>query len=184
MVTPTTTKETIPLWLAVSITIVVALPLSLYLGRYNIPLWASFIVWAEYFTFGAKASALRIIIPCYAYGAVLTALSLYMTVLLAPHLPKNMALYISLAVWMGILVYLLRYSKFLWDGSLAVFNGVSLSLGVYFTASYPATHSIYAQPWVSFLWVLVAGYIGAFLGWFNVTITFPRIVRDKSAAAE
>ena len=47
------TKETIPFWLAVGITAIVFLPLTIFLGKYNIPLWVSFIVWAEFFNFGA-----------------------------------------------------------------------------------------------------------------------------------
>ena len=43
------TKETIPFWLAVSITVMFILPLGLYFGQYSLPLWVAFIVWAEYF---------------------------------------------------------------------------------------------------------------------------------------
>ena len=37
-------RDRVPLWLAVSITVVVSLPFGLWLGDYNLPLWVSFIV--------------------------------------------------------------------------------------------------------------------------------------------
>ena len=52
------TKDRIPLWLAVAITVVVSLPFGIWLSRWNLPIWVSFIVWAEYFALGAKAQAL------------------------------------------------------------------------------------------------------------------------------
>ena len=57
------TKDTIPLWLAAAITVVVSLPFGLWLGDWNLPLWIAFIVWAEYFALGAKPKVLTTIIP-------------------------------------------------------------------------------------------------------------------------
>jgi hypothetical protein len=42
-------KGMIPLWLAVAITVLVSMPFGLWLGKFNVALWCSFIVWAEYF---------------------------------------------------------------------------------------------------------------------------------------
>ena len=66
----TETKNTIPLWLAVAITVVVSLPFGIWLGKLNLPLWAAFIVWAEYFALGAKPSALKIMVPAYTLGVI------------------------------------------------------------------------------------------------------------------
>ena len=68
------TRDTIPLWLAVAITVVVALPFGVWLGNYNIPIWASFIVWAEYFALGAKPAALKTMLPAYTLGVVAAAI--------------------------------------------------------------------------------------------------------------
>ena len=54
------TQDTLPLWLAVAITVCVSLPFGIWLGNYNLPIWASFIVWAEYFALGAKPQAQRV----------------------------------------------------------------------------------------------------------------------------
>ena len=62
------TRNRVPLWLAISITVVVSLPFGLWLGDYNLPLWVSFIVWAEYFVLGAKPAALKVIIPAFLIG--------------------------------------------------------------------------------------------------------------------
>ena len=61
-------RDRVPLWLAVSITVVVSLPFGLWLGDYNLALWVSFIVWAEYFVLGGKPAALKIIIPAFLIG--------------------------------------------------------------------------------------------------------------------
>lgn len=167
-------KETIPLWLAVAITVVVSLPFGLFLGTYNLALWVAFIVWAEYFALGAKPEALRLIIPCFVLGAILTGAAMFTTVLLAPTLTLNVALALSLFVWVGLMVYIMRYSSTLSKGSLAYFNGISMLLAVYFTQSYPPTADALLQPWVAAVWVILSGLLGAALGWFNVTITFPR----------
>lgn len=59
-------KNTIPFWLAVAITAIVFLPLTMFLGKYNIPLWVSFIVWAEFFAFGANVKdAGKLILPAF-----------------------------------------------------------------------------------------------------------------------
>ena len=64
------TKNTIPLWLAIAITVVVSLPFGIWLDKLNLPLWAAFIVWAEYFALGAKPSALKTMVPAYTLGVV------------------------------------------------------------------------------------------------------------------
>ncbi len=180
----TQVKETIPLWLAVAITVVVSLPFGLFLGKYNLPLWVAFIVWAEYFALGAKPDALRVIIPAFSLGAILTAAAMFVTVLLAPLLSLNLALAVSLFVGVGFMVYIMRYSDVLGKGSLPYFNGISMLLAVYFTASYPdaATTAPLVQPWVAAIWVILADILGSLLGWFNVTITFPRPVEKPGMA--
>lgn len=172
------TKESIPLFLAVAITVVVSLPFGLFLGKYNIPLFAAFIVWAEYFALGAKPAALKIIYPSFALGALLTGASMFATVLLAPALGMNLALAISLFVGVGLMVYIMRFSKILSDGSLPYFNGISMLLAVYLTSNYPATANALLQPWVAALWTILAGILGGLLGWFNILITFTHPVQD------
>jgi hypothetical protein len=68
-------KETIPLWLAVAITVLVSIPFGLWLGKWNFTLWVGFIVWAEYFQYGAKPSAIKLILPSYTYGAIVTGIT-------------------------------------------------------------------------------------------------------------
>lgn len=170
-------KETIPLWLAVAITVVVALPFGLYFDKYNLPLWVAFVVWAEYFALGAKPQALRLIIPAYALGVALTGVIMVAVAALAPSLPKNLALAICLFVGVGAMVYGMRYSKTLQEGSLAYFNGISMLLGVYLLGAYPTsafTTNVYLLPLVAVVWAILGGLLGAALGWFNVKITFPR----------
>src|SRR5664279_3350145 len=70
----TETKDTIPLWLAVAITVCVALPFGIWLGNYNLPIWASFFVWAEYFALGAQPEALKTMVPAFSLGVVGAAL--------------------------------------------------------------------------------------------------------------
>jgi hypothetical protein len=178
----TETKETIPLWLAVAITVVVSLPFGLYLDKYNLPLWVAFVVWAEYFALGAKPAALRLMLPAYALAAVLTGVTMVAVSVLAPSLPKNWALAICLFIGVGVMVYIMRYSKTLQAGSLPYFNGISMLLGVYFTGAYPTTAfttDAHLLPLVAAVWAILGGVLGAALGWFNVTITFPHQVASS-----
>lgn len=179
-VAPVQTKETIPLWLAVAITVVVSLPFGLYLGSYNLPLFVAFIVWAEYFALGAHPDALRTIVPAYTTGVIITGASMFAWVLLKQYTPldPNLALAISLFVFVGAMVYIMKYVPVLGKGSLPYFNGISMLLAVYLTSSYPnaATWDALAQPWVAAGWAVLAGWLGCLLGWFNVAITFPRKV--------
>ena len=61
--------KALPLWIAVPITVLVSLPFGLWLGAWSLPLWLAFIVWAEYFTLGARPAALKIMIPAFVSGA-------------------------------------------------------------------------------------------------------------------
>jgi len=180
----TETKERIPLWLAVAITVVVSLPFGLYLDKYNLPLWVAFVVWAEYFALGAKPQALRVMVPAYALGVALTGIIMVAVAVLAPSLPTNGALAVCLFVGVGAMVFGMRYSKTLQAGSLPYFNGISMLLGVYFTGAFPSTFTGDANllPLVAAVWAILGGLLGAALGWFNVTITFPHLVASSKTA--
>jgi hypothetical protein len=179
---PVHVKETVPLWLAVAITVVVSLPFGLYLGDYKIPLFVSFVVWAEYFALGAAPEALKTIVPAYIAGVVLTGVSMFFVAWLPQFTPltTNGALAVSLFVFVGFMVYIMKFFPVLGKGSLPYFNGISMLLAVYFTASYPhaSTWDPLVQPFIAAGWAIVAGLLGCLLGWFNVTITFPHKVPD------
>ncbi len=199
------TKNTIPLWLAVAITVVVSLPFGIWLGKIAFPLWAAFIVWAEYFALGAKPSALKIMVPAYILGAVGGAIicefyvalgKLFGTpsnVLVDFNLQQltndNLALYIAFFVGFCILIYAMKWMPVTLAGTLPFFNGVSVFLGVYFTGSFMGWFKDFnvSADWMPFAVVLFAaisaelgGLLGAVLGWFNVVIMFPRPVAQKS----
>ena len=179
-------KETIPLWLAVAITVLISVPFSLWLGAFNFAVWCSFIVWAEYFALGAKPSALRIILPSFAYSAVLTGLTLAVIPLLGflPTLvtPGDLAVMVALFVGVAFMVFSMRWAKVFQDGSLPFFNGISMVLAVYFTGSYPQIVSGALAPLWAAVWTILMGAFGALLGVFNVWLTFPRKV-DTAAAS-
>jgi hypothetical protein len=61
--------DTIVLWLAVAITVLVSMLFGLWLGKWNFTLWAAFIVWAKYFALGAKSAGVKVILPSVAYAA-------------------------------------------------------------------------------------------------------------------
>ena len=175
-------KETIPLWLAVGITVVVSVPFTLWLGTYNLAVWVSFIVWAEYFALGAKPAALRTILPSFAYSAILTGLTLAAIPLLGflPSLVAPGDLAVALALFVGVcfMVYSMRWAKVFADGSLPFFNGISMVLAVYFTSSFPQIGVAPGlAPIFAAVWTILLGAFGAARGVFNVWLTFPRPVR-------
>lgn len=175
-------KETIPLWLAVGITVVVSIPFTLWLGKYNMAVWVSFIVWAEYFALGAKPAAIKTILPSFAYSAALTGLSLAAIPLLSflPSLvvPGDLAVAVALFVGVCFMVFSMRWAKVFQDGSLPFFNGISMVLAVYFTSSYPQIGVPAAvAPLFAAVWTVLLGALGAALGVFNVWLTFPKPVK-------
>lgn len=178
--------QRVPLWLAVGITVVVSLPFGLFLGKYNIALWAAFIVWAEYFALGATPKAFKYILVAYPVGAFSMAVFAFVNNYFTVKLKWNGNF--SVAVWLFILVsiavYIMRFSEIFDKGSLPYFNGLSVYLAFYFTGlkpgmgAGPLTSNPFLDPWILWIWVVLAAVLGSVLGWFNVLITFP--VKVKS----
>jgi hypothetical protein len=182
---PTThVKETIPLWIAVGITVAVSCPFTLWLSHWNLAVWCSFIVWAEYFALGAKPRVVKTILPAFATSTIGTAILLAIIALLGswPTLVTagDLAVIVVLGVGCGLLVYLMRFWKVLQAGSLPFFNGISMALAVYFTGSYPdiTDQASLAALW-SGVWTVALGAFGVLLGMFNVWLTFPKEVESR-----
>jgi hypothetical protein len=178
------TKETIPFWLAVSITVMFILPLGLYFGQYSLPLWVAFIVWAEYFALGANLGTIKTIIPAYTTGAFWGVCMILLYTWLATFMTGASVypMYIALFVGVSVMVYVMKYFKVFQTGSLPYFNGLSMLLAVYFTGAHPAfTTNAYVLVLLAGAYALAGGYLGWFIGWFNVTITFPRRVTSARA---
>lgn len=177
------TVNRIPLWLAVAITVAVTTPLTYKLHHWNVPLWVSFITWAEYFALGANPTALKKIFLCFAYGAVAVGLWLSTSLLLGALGLEPMGMWafiIANFIWVSLAVWGMKFHPILQEGSLALFNGLSMTLAVFFTGSANNVLSgaqiaagPYASIWFAVLWTTIAAYLGALMGWFNVTITFP-----------
>ena len=174
-------KETIPLWIAVGVTVAVSVPFTLWLHQWNLAVWCSFIVWAEYFALGAKPAAAKTIIPAFATSAIGTAalLAIIATLSSWPKLVTagDLAVIVVLGVGCGFLVYLMKFWKVLQAGSLPFFNGISMVLAVYFTTSFPhvTDQASLAALWAG-VWTVVLGVFGVLLGMFNVWLTFPKKV--------
>ena len=137
----------------------VSLPFGIWLNSWNLPIWVSFIVWAEYFALGAKASALVKIVPAYLSGVGVAAAIMTLYVWLS-HLfstywvkPTDLALGVAAFVGFSIFIYAMKYIPAWRDNTLPFFNGVSMGLAVYFTGAFvhpfPAVASVYALPWMA-----------------------------------
>jgi len=179
---PKVFKDSIPLWLAVAITVVVSLPFGLWLGKYNLALWCAFIVWAEYFNLGAKPAAIKVILPSFIYAVVLTSLTLFLIPYLS-FLPKLVTpgdLGIAAAIFIGVafMVYSMKWAKVFQEGSLPFFNGISMSLAVTFTGSFPKPEMGSLAPFAAGLWAIASAVLGVALAVFNVWILFPREVES------
>jgi len=79
----------------------------------------------------------------------------------------------------------MRFHPNFGKGSLAYFNGLSMFLAFYFagvkpgSGACPLTGDLLLDQWILWLWVSFAGILGGILGWFNVQITFPRVVKES-----
>jgi len=181
-------KDTIPLWLAVALTVLVSMPFGLWLGKFSFTLWCAFIVWAEYFALGAKPAGLKLILPSYAYAAALTAVTLFL-VQFFKFLPSMVTagdVAVSLVLFAGVAftVYSMRWSKTFQAGALPFFNGISMALAIYFSGSYPQIAPPAIAPLWAGVWTILMGYFGALLAVFNVWLTFPREVTAAKLAAK
>ena len=79
-------------------------------------------------------------------------------------------------VWVTTVVYGCKWASAFRSGTLAVFNGFTLQLAVYFTGSMPGVGPVdnpyYVVFW-SLIWTVAMCYFGWFLGWLNVFLMFP-----------
>jgi hypothetical protein len=179
---PKVFKDSIPLWLAVAITVVVSLPFGLWLGKYNLALWCAFIVWAEYFNLGAKPAAIKVILPSFIYAVVLTSLTLFLIPYLSflPKLvtPGDLGIAAALFIGVAFMVYSMKWAKVFQEGSLPFFNGISMSLAVTFTGSFPKPEMGSLAPFAAGLWAIASAVLGVALAVFNVWILFPREVES------
>ena len=179
------TRDRVPIWLAVAITVVVSLPFGLWLGDFNLPLWVSFIVWAEYFVLGGTPAALRVIIPAYLIGVlgamgITTATAVLEGALDGAGLvaEDDIAAFIGLFLGFCVFLYAVRWLPMPLFGaaSLPFFNGVSMLLAVLYTSAFiaaaPEGIDPVLEPAVAAIGAGLAGLLGCFLGWFNVTILF------------
>ena len=178
-------RNRVPLWLAIAITVVVSLPFGLWLGDYNLPLWVAFIVWAEYFVLGARPAALKVIIPAFLIGVLGAASITTFGVLVEKAFDgativteHDAAAFVAMFIGFCVFLFLLRFVPLDLFGSASLphFNGVSMMLGVFFTAAFisaaPPDIDPVFEPAVAAVGAALAGLLGCFLGWFNVTILF------------
>lgn len=172
------TKETIPFWLATMITALLPLPLGMFLGNWNVPLWCSFIVWAQYFVYGANPGAFKKILGPYAAGALFSTAGMFLSALLGQFTNPYLGLNLGFGIAVAVMVYSMRFVPAFQECSLAYFNGMAMMLGVFFTGSFPFAGGVapLVAPLVAGAWAIVCGWLGTVFGWFNVTITFPRKV--------
>lgn len=175
------TKECMPNWLAVAISVMVSLPFGLWLGDYSLPLWIAFIVWAEYFMFGSNLHGLRTLIPAFAFGIVMAAAVQSFATLLTSvfgdaHLVSagDLATAVSYFIGFGVAVFLMDYIEVLRSGTLAYFQGIAITLAAIFTgqgAGYVGHSSnAYVLLIGSVIATALACLLGSFIGWLNVTL--------------
>lgn len=189
--------KSIPLWVAVPVTVAIAMPFGLWLGAWSLPLWLAFIVWAEYFALGAKPTVLRVVVPSFLSGVVSAAIALIFSLLVGIALGDAMlvasgdlAFIIGLPVALLPIIYVMQFLPFAQDtGTLPFFNGLSMGLATYFIGIYtnfgglslPAD-SVWL-PLITSVPAVLGGLLGAFLGWFNVAIMTP-FKRPAAQSAE
>ena len=184
------TKPRVAFWLAVAISVVVTFPAAIYFGRFTMPLWAVFVVWAEYFVLGAKPEALKVMFPNFIYGSmgvtVGTLLFIWIQSWELIANPQANTLFSLMVAYFILFCVLLKTMEFGWSFAstgLPLFNGVALTLGIFFTGTYWhlfETSSLYVIALLSSLTAIAAGIMGGIVGWINVIITFPRKVSSSA----
>jgi hypothetical protein len=187
-------KETIPFPFAVAITVSLLLILGFFLGKWNFTLWVVFITWAEYFVFGATPSVGKAMLPGLAIGCFTAAVWMANWVFFMDLFNSQFPDFVSWLIisgtnfiWVVALCYIILRVPMFQAYGLALFNGLTLFLAVYFTFLGGAQNVIpmhvgdLTNPyWViiwTFIWTLLMEWVGYFAAVFNVWITFPREVK-------
>lgn len=176
-------RQRLPLPWAVSLVCFIVLPFGMFLGKFNFPLWVLFIVWAEYFVFGATPSSWKLVFPSIPAGALAAALWMATGVFISQVSGGTVSLFWGLVIgdfiWVTILLYAIPHVSAFSAGTLAVFNGLTLFLAVYFTGSIPKLGPMANPYWVivsTFIWTTIMAYLGWVIGWLNIVLTFPKEV--------
>ncbi|SDO87069.1 DUF1097 domain-containing protein [Desulforhopalus singaporensis] len=170
----------VPFPWAVTLVVILSLPLTFYLGRFNFPVWVCFIVWAEYFTLGGTPKTARLILPSLPFGAIFGVLWVATAIFYTNITDHPQNLFVGLifgSLWITLLVYLIPKSSIFSEGMLAVFNGLTIFLAVYFTKSIPDIGPMENPYWSitnAFIWSMAMSYVGWFFGLLNIFFTFPR----------
>ena len=190
--------KSLPLWIAVPITVVVSLPFGLWLKEWSLPLWVAFIVWAEYFQLGAKPAALKLMVPGFVAGAVGAGFVCAVSLAIGKVLNNPTAVSTGDVAWfIGMLlafipvIYVMKFLPFTaGPGGLCFFNGISMGLATFFVGLYATYGGLktpdgmeYLMPVITTIPAILAGLVGAFLGWFNVVIMTPWSHEATPAAA-
>ncbi len=139
-------NERMPMWLAVGISVVVGLPLGLWLGGFSLALWLVFTVWAVYLALGGTPRGGVKTMHAYLGGAVSAALVQLLCLRLIgwmsspslwtfsnglPIIPVVIAYFVGFCV----VVWWMKFSKNWQASSLAYFSGISLTLACIFTGA-------------------------------------------------
>ncbi|MCR8922642.1 DUF1097 family protein [Dasania sp. GY-MA-18] len=166
------------MWLAIAITVAIVMPLALWLGEYSFALWCSFIVWSEFFLFGANVSCLKLIIPTFSLGVVLTAITL-LSIPVFDFLPSlisqsDISSIVALFLGVAFMAYIINLSDYLKRGTLPYFNGVSMMLAIFYTGSFPSDGLNLPDIVVASLWTVFLGCFGGLMGVFTVWLTFSK----------
>jgi hypothetical protein len=185
--------QRIPFPWAVSILIILTLIPGLFLGKWNFTLWISFITWAEYFVFGATPSVGKHMLPALAFGSATAALwclnwHVFET-LFGTNYGSTVATWLILGItnlfWITMLCYVIAKVKFFSAYGLAMFNGLTLFLAVYFTTlggaknAIPQVGPLDNPYWVillAFIWNTLMCWLGYVYGVINMWLTFPKEV--------
>ncbi|MFD9330381.1 DUF1097 domain-containing protein [Streptomyces sp. NPDC060065] len=179
--------KALPLWISVPVTVAVSLPFGLWLGSWSLPLWLAFIVWAEYFTLGAKPSALKTMVPAFLCGVVGATVALVVSLLVGkvmdhPTLVETGDVQWFIGLFIGFIpvIYAMKFLPFTdGPGGLPFFNGISMGLATFFVGGYVSYGDLTIPqddvllPLITSVPAVLGGLLGAFLGWFNVAIMAP-----------
>jgi hypothetical protein len=169
-------KARIPFNWAVVLTVIISLPFAMFLGRYSLDTWISFMMWGVYFEYGAVADNIRRIAIAFPWGGLFAAMWQTLATYLILHgVNAFLAEVAGDVAFISVIAYLAVVHRFTVQNVLATFQGLGLVLAAYFTGAYPhLLSSPYAQPWLAWLWASLSGIFGAILGWINKTLMFEK----------
>jgi len=158
--------------ISISVAILAGISCLAALPQLDIPVWAIFIGWAQYFALGATPDLFKKIYPALIPGAILSAVAIILIDLLTPSMGFIPSMMLSVIITVFLLMKALEVPVF--STGLAAFNAYSVVFAAFYGGFFPEFGTFYGDLLIAFIWSLIGLFVGVVFGYLSIFFTFPQ----------